>query len=65
MKYALPILVVALLVAQQDYWLWNDTTLVFGFLPGCLAWHMGVSVAASLVWLLAVVFAWPVEDKDG
>jgi hypothetical protein len=64
MRYVIAILVVLLLVMQQDYWLWNDTTLVFGFLPGCLAWHMLVSVCAALVWLLTVLFAWPVDETS-
>ena len=63
MRYLIATLVLTLLVLQQDYWLWNDTSLVFGFLPGCLAWHMGVSVLAAAVWLIAVCFAWPVDDE--
>ncbi|MCA9268245.1 MAG: DUF3311 domain-containing protein [Planctomycetales bacterium] len=64
MRIVIAVLVLILVALQQDYWLWDDATLVFGFLPSCLAWHMGVSVAASLVWLLAVQTIWPLDD-DG
>lgn len=63
MRYFVAVCVVLLLVAHQDYWNWDNTTLVFGFLPGTLAWHMGVSVAASVVWLIAVKFCWPMDDE--
>ena len=59
MRYAVWILVVVLLVLQQDYWQWDNTELLFGFLPYTLAYHAGISLAAALVWVLAVNFCWP------
>ena len=41
-------LVVLLLVLHQDNWLWNDGTLVFGFMPIGLLYHAGISMAASV-----------------
>ena len=64
MRYLIAILVLVLIILQQDYWLWDDTSLVFGFLPGCLAWHMGVSILAAAVWLFTVNFAWPVDEEE-
>lgn len=52
-------LVLALAVLHYDFWYWDDRTLVFGFMPIGLAYHAGFSLAAGLVWLLAVRFAWP------
>ncbi len=52
-------LVLLLLVIHQDYWNWNDDHLVLGFLPITLFYHACISVAASVVWFLAVKFAWP------
>jgi len=52
-------LVVVLLIAHQDYWNWNDSRLVMGFLPVGLFYHLGISLAASAVWILAVTWAWP------
>ena len=61
MKYAVWGLVVLLIVLHQDNWLWDNDTLVFGFLPITLAFHMGISLAAGITWFLAVKFAWPSE----
>ncbi|MBC8353285.1 MAG: DUF3311 domain-containing protein [Planctomycetes bacterium] len=59
MKYAVWILVGLLLVFHQDYWQWSNTTLDFGFLPRTLTYHVGVSIAAAIVWALATKFCWP------
>ncbi len=50
---------VVLGILHQDFWWWEDTSLVFGFLPVGLAYHAGFSVAAALLWAAAVKFAWP------
>ena len=50
-----------MIVLHQDNWLWDDDTLVFGFLPIGLLWHIGISIAASVLWFLATVFAWPAQ----
>ena len=53
-------LVVALLVLHQDFWWWDDSdTLVLGFIPITMAWHVGISVAASLCWAMAMHYCWP------
>jgi len=52
-------LAAALFVLHQDFWLWDDQTLVFGWLPAGLAYHAAFSLAAAGVWLAAVKFAWP------
>jgi len=59
MKYVICVLVVLLLALHQDVWFWGDPTLVFGFMPITLLYHMGISLAASITWYLATVFAWP------
>ena len=51
--------VVALAILHQDFWFWDDRTLVFGFLPIGLAYHALLSLAAAGVWALAVCVAWP------
>ncbi len=55
------VLVAVLAVLHYDFWYWDDRTLVFGFLPIGLAYHAVFSLAAGLVWYLAVRFAWPEE----
>ena len=57
-------LVLLLVVLHQDIWMWDNDGLAFGFLPVTLLYHAGISVAASAVWLLAVRFAWPVEEDE-
>ena len=52
-------LVVLLAILHQDFWLWDNTTLVLGFLPAGLAYHVFYSIICGLVWMLAVKFAWP------
>ena len=59
MKYVIWTLVVILVVLHQDYWQWDNATLVMGFLPHSLAYHACLSVAAAVVWLLAVRYCWP------
>lgn len=53
------LLVILLAIFHQDFWLWNDVRLVFGFMPVGLAYHALYSVAAALIWALAVRYAWP------
>ena len=61
MKYPVWILVAVLLVFHQDYWQWGNATLDFGFLPRTLTYHVAISVAAAVVWMLATKFCWPEE----
>ncbi len=61
MKTVIWVLVVVLLILHQDNWLWDNDRLVFGFLPIGLAYHAGISIAASIVWYLATLYAWPHE----
>ncbi|QDV24425.1 DUF3311 domain-containing protein [Aureliella helgolandensis] len=54
-------LVVLLLVLHQDNWLWDDDSLVFGFMPIGLFYHVCLSMAAAATWFLATLIAWPEE----
>ena len=64
MKWLLPLLVFAVILLHQDFWLWTNKSLVFGFLPVGLAYHVGYSILASLtIWVL-VHFAWPKHLED-
>ena len=59
MKCVVYSLVVILAVLHQDFWNWDNATLVFGFLPVGLAYHVLFSILAAIVWAMAVKFAWP------
>lgn len=61
MKALVVSLIVLLAVLHHDVWWWDDRTVLFGFLPVGLAWHMGISIAAGVVGWLAVKFCWPRE----
>lgn len=64
MKYLVGFLIVLLLILHQDNWLWDDSTLVFGFLPIGLMYHACLSVAAGVVWFLATKLSWPAGLDD-
>jgi hypothetical protein len=61
MKNLVWLLFGALFVLHHDFWWWDDSTRVLGFLPIGLAWHVGFSLMAALFWLLALKYAWPAE----
>ena len=62
-KLVLPLMVL-LAILHQDFWLWDDTTLVLGFLPSGLAYHMVYSLVTALLGWLAVTYAWPHETEQ-
>jgi hypothetical protein len=55
-------LIVVLAVFHQDFWWWDRSEpLILGFVPISLAYHAGVSVAAAVLWAMAVKYCWPHE----
>jgi len=62
--FLLTLMVAAVILLHQDFWFWTDKTLVLGFLPIGLAYHVGFSfLAAAAMWVL-VRFAWPASLED-
>ena len=61
MKVWVAIAVFVMLVLHQDVWFWDSHYLILGFMPVGLAYHAGYSIAAALLWALAIKFAWPEE----
>jgi len=61
MKWLLTTVVIVVLLLHQDFWLWTNKTLVFGFLPIGLAYHALYSLVAAFTMWLLVRFAWPKE----
>ena len=52
------VLLVAIL--HFDFWNWDDdTSVVFGFLPIGLAYQAGITLLASLGWILVMRLDWP------
>ncbi len=71
MKATVVIVAFLILAAlHQDFWLWEDKSLVFGFLPVGLAYHAAYSLVAALFWWLVSKLAWPFKieqwaDEEG
>ena len=58
-------LIVLLAVLHQDYWWWDSIDpLVLGFIPIGLAYHAGVSIAAAVLWAMAIKYCWPEHLED-
>ncbi len=57
-----PIVIAVLIifaVLHQDFWFWDDGTLVMGFMPVGLFYHALYSLVAATFWCLMVKYAWP------
>jgi hypothetical protein len=55
--------VIALILLRQDFWFWDDPTLVLGLLPIGLAWQVLISIGAAALWLAAIRYAWPTDRE--
>lgn len=61
MRGFLIFLAILLGILHQDFWWWDNTTLLFGFLPIGLAYHALFSLLAAGLWALFVKYSWPEE----
>ena len=52
-------LLALLVILHHDFWFWNDPTLVVGWIPIGLLYHVGLSLVAAGFWLVAIKYAWP------
>ncbi len=52
-------LAIAMLILHQDSWLWDNTSMVFGFMPVGLFYHACFSIAVAVLAVLAIKFIWP------
>ncbi|OUU40855.1 MAG: hypothetical protein CBC16_05740 [Verrucomicrobia bacterium TMED56] len=52
-------LFVILFFLHQDFWWWDESKLIFGFMPLGLAYHAGFSIACAILGWLAIKYAWP------
>ena len=58
---AVLVIVLVFLAFHQDFWLWSDASLVLGFLPAGLAYHVGYSLATAGLWAAVCHWGWPRE----
>lgn len=64
-RFLLCILVVVLYVLHQDIWFWRTARpLLFGFLPIGIWYHLGFTIAVSLVMWLLIKQAWPAHLEE-
>jgi hypothetical protein len=52
---------IVLLLFHHDFWYWDSSALALGFLPMGLAYQAGFSIAAALLWVAAMRWAWPAD----
>lgn len=65
MKRLVYALIVLLAILHQDFWWWDRIDpLLFGFIPIGLAYQAGISIAAAILWAMAVKYCWPVKLED-
>lgn len=58
------LLFVLMFLGHQDFWWWDDSTLILGFLPIGLAYHALFSIGCALLGWLAISKAWPSELEN-
>ena len=63
MRYAVYALLLLLYVLHTDVWYWDDPGIVLG-LPIGVTFHVLWSLAVSVVFWLAVQYAWPTEFEQ-
>lgn len=51
-------------VLHCDFWWWDTTAVVLGFLPLTLASQIAITLAASAAWALVVRHAWPRDVEE-
>ncbi len=59
MKWLLVLMVLVVAALHQDFWFWKDKTLLFGFFPIGLGYHVMYSIVAALMMVVLVRCAWP------
>jgi hypothetical protein len=57
-RYLVYLAAIVLYILHQDWWNWDNGTLIFG-MPVGLAYHVAFCVAASILMFSLVRFAWP------
>ncbi len=52
------VVLLVLIVLHQDFWNWDDATLVFGFMPIGLFYHAVYSLVAAAFWGVVIMVEW-------
>ena len=59
MRIAIWFALAVLVALHHDFWFWNDSTLVWDWMPVGLLYHLALSLIAVPFWAVVVRFAWP------
>ena len=63
-KSIIIIMAVALGILHQDFWNWDNASLVFGFMPMGLAYHALYTLVATAFWAVVIKVAWPTKLEE-
>ncbi|MDA7681263.1 DUF3311 domain-containing protein [Verrucomicrobiales bacterium] len=63
-KHLIILLAIVLGVFHQDFWNWDDSEFIMGFMPIGLFYHACYSLVAAVLWAFAIKFAWPKDLVD-
>jgi hypothetical protein len=55
---------VLLAILHQDFWNWDNASLVFGFMPMGLAYHALYTLVATAFWVVVIMVAWPTKLEE-
>ena len=61
--WVLYIVLVVLFLLHNDFWFWDNPRVVMG-LPIGLLYHIGLCVAAAILMVLTINYAWPNHLQD-
>lgn len=64
MKLVTWLMLLGLIVLHHDFWFWSDSTLIGGWLPIGLGWHIVLSLIAAGFWFGVVKLAWPTRVDE-
>lgn len=64
MRKSVWLLLALLVLLHHDFWFWNDPTLVAGWVPVGLFYHVALSLLAAVFWLFVVRRACPNEFDE-
>ncbi len=57
-------MILALAVLHHDFWWWDDASLVLGWIPIGLAWHVFYAILASATWAVIVTCTGPTDAPE-
>lgn len=64
-RWSLRLAIIALYLLHNDFWLWDQPTLMLG-IPVGLLYHIGFCIVTSILMMMLVKYSWPHHlDSNG